>query len=316
MNVIEIQNLTKNYGHGRGVFNININVEKGQVYGFLGPNGAGKSTAIRHIMGFSRPDKGTVKVYGFDSFTQYDKFFDKVGYIPGEIALPEGLTGVEFIDMMTKLRGVNKPPRLEELLTLFEFDTSMEMKKMSLGDKRKLAIIVAFMNDPDLLILDEPTSGLDPVMQEVFVNYIKNEKANGKTIFISSHIFNEIEDTCDIVSIIKDGKIVSSFDGGKIKHSKNKSYKCKFKNFEDMQSFLADLKQSPLHSRAKGKELYCSKVDKIKNQVVVNIVDENINVLIALLSKYDLVVFKQVAFTLEDYFMQFYIEDKKYGGSL
>ena len=123
------------------------------------------------------------------------------------------------------------------------------------------------MHDPDVLILDEPTSGLDPVMQEVFVNYIKNEKSNGKTIFISSHIFNEIEDTCDIVSIIKDGKIVSTFDGGKIKHSKNKSYKCKFKNFEDMQSFLADLKQSPLHSRAKGKELYCSKVDKIKNQV-------------------------------------------------
>ncbi len=316
MNVIEIQNLTKDYGHGRGVFDINLNVQKSQVYGFLGPNGAGKSTVIRHIMGFSRPQKGSIKVYGYDCFKEYYKFFDKVGYIPGEIALPEGLTGNEFISMMIKLRNAESAPKLDELLDLFEFKANGETKKMSLGDKRKLAIIVAFMNDPELLILDEPTSGLDPVMQEVFIDYIKKEKERGKTIFISSHIFKEIEDTCDIISIIKDGKIVSTFDGDSIKHSKNKSYKCKFYNAEDMQNFLEELKKSPSYSRVKNKELYCSKVEKNKNQVIVNIVDDKINVLLALLSKYKLIVFKQVAFTLEDYFMQFYIEDKKYGGAL
>ncbi len=316
MNIIEMSNLTKDYGHGRGIFDITLSVKKSQVYGFLGPNGAGKSTAIRHIMGFSKPDSGILKVYGFDSFKEYDKFFDKIGYIPGEIALPEGLSGTEFIDMMASLRKVNNAPRLNELLELFEFSPNMETKKMSLGDKRKLAIIVAFMNDPELLILDEPTSGLDPVMQEVFVNYIKNEKKNGKTIFLSSHIFKEVEDTCDVISIIKDGKIISTFDGDKIKHNRNKSYKCKFTTNEDMQKFLLLLKKHPSYSRAKNKELYCSKVDNTKNQVIVNIIDDNINVLINLLSQFKLIVFKQVPFTLEDYFMQFYIEDKQYGGAL
>lgn len=316
MNVIELQNLTKDYGHGRGIFDVNINVEKGQVYGFLGPNGAGKSTAIRHIMGFSKPDKGSVRVYGYDSFKDYDKFFDKVGYIPGEIALPEGLTGTEFIKMMGDLRHSKDNPKVKELLDLFELDPRFETKRMSLGDKRKLAIIVAFMNDPELLVLDEPTSGLDPVMQEVFIDYIHKEKERGKTIFLSSHIFKEIEDTCDLISIIKDGKIITTFNGDKIKHSKNKSYKCKFTSPEDMQSFLGKMKKHPLYSRAKNKEFYISKVENKKNQVIVNIVDNNINALVQLLTEYKLIAFKQVEFTLEDYFMQFYIEDKHYGGAL
>ncbi len=315
MNVIELQHLTKDYGHGRGIFDVNITVQKGQVYGFLGPNGAGKSTAIRHIMGFSKPDKGSVKVYDYDSFKDYDKFFDKVGYIPGEIALPEGLTGTEFIKMMQDLRHC-KDDKTKELLDLFELDPRFETKRMSLGDKRKLAIVVAFMNDPELLVLDEPTSGLDPVMQEVFINYIKKEKKKGKTIFLSSHIFKEIEDTCDLISIIKDGKVITTFDGDKIKHSKNKSYKCKFVDGNDMQAFLESIKKHPLYSRAKNKAFYVSKVESYKNQVIVNIVDDNINELVNMLTQYKLLAFKQVEFTLEDYFMQFYIEDKHYGGAL
>ena len=137
MKIIEVENLTQDYGHGRGVFDVSFSVEKGEVFGFLGPNGAGKSTTIRHIMGFSRPQKGKTRVFGMDSFDQYYKILENVGYLPGEIALPEGLTGWEFIKMMGDLRKSRNQERLEYLLNLFKLDPSVETKRMSLGDKRK-----------------------------------------------------------------------------------------------------------------------------------------------------------------------------------
>ena len=214
MNVIEVKNLTKDYGSGRGVFDVNLAVKQGEVFGFLGPNGAGKSTTIRHLMGFSKPDKGETYIFGKPTFDKYYEILSKVGYIPGEIALPQGLTGWEFIRMMQNLQGVKNEEMLDKMLKLFELDDIAlrgETKRMSLGVKRKLAVVTAFMSDPEVLILDEPTSGLDPVMQEVFVNFIHEEKARGKTILLSSHIFSEIDSTCDRIAIIKDGRIVSEF---------------------------------------------------------------------------------------------------------
>ena len=178
--VIVVDDLTQDYGHGRGVFDVSFFVKKGEVFGFLGPNGAGKSTTIRHIMGFSKAQKGEIRVFGMETFKNYYKILDNIGYLPGEIALPEGLTGWEFIKMMWSLRKVENKERLEYLLDKFQLVPSGEMKKMSLGDKRKLAIVTAFMHDPDVLILDEPTSGLDPVMQQKFIDFIKEEKKRGK----------------------------------------------------------------------------------------------------------------------------------------
>ncbi|WP_125704235.1 ABC transporter ATP-binding protein [Lacticaseibacillus daqingensis] len=159
MSVINVSHLTKDYGHGRGVFDITFHVDEGEVFGFLGPNGAGKTTTIRHIMGFSKPQTGTTAIQGRDSWQHYDQNQRQIGYLPGEIALPEALTGRQFIKMMAELRGIKDMRYTDSLIERFELDPSGGLKRMSLGMKRKLAIVTAFMHDPTILILDEPTSG-------------------------------------------------------------------------------------------------------------------------------------------------------------
>ena len=163
--VIEIKNLTKDYGQGRGVFNVSFYVDKGEVFGFLGPNGAGKSTTIRHLMGFSVPDKGETLINGINSLKERDVIMQGVSYIPGEISLPENLRGKEVIEEQMKLKGVTSTTFLDWLKKTFELDDSLYCKEMSLGMKRKMAIVCAFMNDPDVIIMDEPSSVLDPEMQ-------------------------------------------------------------------------------------------------------------------------------------------------------
>ena len=306
MEKIEVENLTKDYGFGRGVFDVTFSVKSGEVFGFLGPNGAGKSTTIRHLMGFSKPDTGKTKILGLESFNNYYKFMDKVGYLPGEIALPTGLTGFEFIDMMKKLKGVKSDEWLNHLIKLFELDATGETKRMSLGVKRKLAIVTAFMNDPDILILDEPTSGLDFEMQHVFIDFIKEEKQRGKTILLSSHIFSEVDATCDRIAIIKDGKIVSIFNADDLKHATNKIYEVIFNSENDIKEFLKNSKNNTKFNI----------VDIQSKKVVVNVDDKNINYLIEKLSKFKIVDFVHNKETLEDYFMKYYKEDKNFGGAL
>lgn len=193
MEVIEVQNLTKDYGHGRGIFDVSFSVTKGETLGFLGPNGAGKSTTMRHLMGFSKPQSGSAKILDMVCSGSYNRILKHVGYLPGEVALPEGLTGWQFIRMMQGLRHNQNEERLQYLLEKFKLDPEGNVKRMSIGEKRKLAVVTAFMDDPDILLLDEPTSGLDPVMQEIFIDFIRDEKKNGKTILLSSHIFSEVE---------------------------------------------------------------------------------------------------------------------------
>lgn len=303
---IEIEHFTKDYGHGRGVFDISFKVNQGEVYGFLGPNGAGKSTTIRHLMGFSKPQSGHTKILGMDSFENYNKFMDKVGYLPGEIALPDGLNGYEFLDMMKKLKKVKDDSYLKHLLELFELDPSGDTKRMSLGVKRKLAVVTAFMNDPDILILDEPTSGLDLEMQQRFIEFIKEEKKRGKTILLSSHIFSEVDATCDRIAIIKDGKIVSEFVADDLKHNNNKNYLCEFATSQDLSKFKKD------NSGNKDFKM----INEYNNTLLINIDDQKINSLIMAISKSNIVGFTHLKETLEDYFMKYYKEDKDFGGAL
>jgi ABC-2 type transport system ATP-binding protein len=227
---IDVYNLTKDYGHRRGVFDVSLQVEKGEVFGFLGPNGAGKTTTIRHLMGFSAPQAGKTAIAGLDSWKNSAKILENVGYLPGEPAIPENLTGTQFIRMMQGLRNSRDDARLKYLLDLFALDPRGKTKRMSLGSKRKLAVITAFMADPDILLLDEPTSGLDPVMQERFIEFMREEKKRGKTILLSSHIFSEVDAVCDRIAIIKDGEIVSTVKTADIRHNENKTYKIAFKN--------------------------------------------------------------------------------------
>ena len=309
MGVIEVENLTKDYGFGRGVFDVSFSVEKGEVFGFLGPNGAGKSTTIRHIMAFSRPDKGITKLFGMETFKNYHKILNRVGYIPGEIALPQGLTGIEFLRMMQDLQKIHNEERLRMLLKYFELDKVTlrgETKKMSLGVKRKLAIVSAFMNDPEVLILDEPTSGLDIVMQEKFIDFIKKEKKRGKTILLSSHIFSEVDATCDRIPIIKDGKIVSEVVANDLKHATKKLYKVVFKEQKDCKEFIKEVKNSKF---IKLIEQNC------ENKFVLILTDDkDINKTVNILSKYEIKDFTNIKETLEDYFMKFYKEEQDFGG--
>lgn len=309
MHVIEVNNLTKDYGEGRGVFDVSIYVDKGEVFGFLGPNGAGKSTTIRHLMGFSKPDSGSTKIEGVETFDKYYEILNHVGYIPGEIALPQGLTGWEFINMMQDLQKIHNNEKLHELLDLFELEDVVlngETKKMSLGVKRKLAIVTAFMSDPDVLILDEPTSGLDPVMQENFIEFIHKEKKRGKTILLSSHIFSEIDNTCDRIAIIKDGRIVSEFIADDLKHASKKFYTIDFYSEEGKNNFLEKAKK-------------IKTIDIIKNEInelFVSFDDSDLNYLISLLSELDIKSFSNRRESLEDYFMKFYKENKDFKGAL
>ncbi len=309
MSVINVERLTKDYGFGRGVFDVSIHVEKGEVFGFLGPNGAGKSTTIRHLMGFSKADDGKVEIFGKPTFGKYYEILKNVGYIPGEVALPAGLTGKEFLKMMQDLTGIYNNERLGMLLELFELDEASllgDVKRMSLGVKRKLAVVSAFMSDPEVLILDEPTSGLDPVMQERFIEFIHKEKERGKTILLSSHIFSEIDNTCDRIAIIKDGKIVSEFVANDLKYASKKYYTVDFKAEEDKKKFLES---------SVGIESLTMINDK-ENEIFISIEDEDLNKTINLLSAVDVTKFSNRKESLEDYFMKFYKEDKDFGGAI
>ena len=308
-NIIEVKNLTKDYGSGRGVFDVSFAVKKGEVFGFLGPNGAGKSTTIRHLMGFSKPDKGNTYILGEPTFNKYYEILNHVGYIPGEIALPAGLTGWQFLRMMQNLQHIHNEDKLNSMLTLFELDDvtlQAETKRMSLGVKRKLAIVAAFMSDPDVLILDEPTSGLDPVMQENFIKFIHEEKSRGKTILLSSHIFSEIDSTCDRIAIIKDGKIVSEFVADDLKHASKKYYTVDFKDEKNVNKFKKSINKIP-----------SAEILKIEgNKVFISLEDEDMNKAIEILSGLEINEFSNRKESLEDYFMKFYKEDKDFGGAL
>ena len=309
MRVIEVENLTKDYGSGRGVFDVNLHVDKGEIFGFLGPNGAGKSTTIRHLMGFSRPDKGETRIFGKNTFEKYYEVLKKVGYIPGEIALPAGLTGYEFLNMMRDLQGIHNGERLERMLDMFELSAVQlngDTKRMSLGVKRKLAVVSAFMSDPEVLVLDEPTSGLDPIMQERFVEFIREEKECGKTILLSSHIFSEIDNTCDRIAIIKDGRIVSEFVANDLKHASRKFYSL---------NFLTENGAEKFKKQAAALKSY-KFINSDNTKIDLSVEDEDLNGLIAILSDSDATFFGNRKESLEDYFMKFYKEDRDYGGAI
>ncbi|MDD2959502.1 MAG: ABC transporter ATP-binding protein [Lachnospiraceae bacterium] len=209
MKMIEIDHITKDYGEQRGVFDLDFSVNQGETLGFLGPNGAGKTTTIRQLLGFIRPDRGTVQIMGKDCFSCADEIQKSLGYLPGEIAFIDSMSGMEFIQFAARMKKMKDLGRAPELMEQFELNANGKIKKMSKGMKQKIGIVCAFMQDPEILILDEPTSGLDPLMQNRFVELILSEKRRGKTILMSSHIFEEVERTCDRAAIIRQGRLVA-----------------------------------------------------------------------------------------------------------
>ena len=211
MVAIEVNGLTKDYGNVRAIESLSFTVEDGEVFGFLGPNGAGKSTTIRTLMGFQSPTGGNATVLGHDITDRSAMIEAKrcIGYIPAEMGFDEGVTGKRFLRYQASLKG---DQRSEELLELFDPPMDREIGEYSTGNKRKLAVVLAFMHDPDLVIMDEPTSGLDPLMQERFYEFIRSEQDKGKTFFFSSHILSEVQKICDRVGVIRNGHLVELED--------------------------------------------------------------------------------------------------------
>jgi ABC-2 type transport system ATP-binding protein len=208
MSVIETERLTKFYGAHRGIVEVDLSVEQGEVYGFLGPNGAGKTTTIRLLLDLLRPTSGRASVFGIETTVDPVAIHRRIGYLPGEFALFDRLTGGQTIEYFGNLRGGVDPIYQADLVARFDLDPSRRFKEYSKGNKQKVGLVIALQHRPDLLVLDEPTSGLDPLVQQTFFALLRETVAEGRTAFLSSHILGEVEKTCDRVAIIRDGRIV------------------------------------------------------------------------------------------------------------
>ena len=208
--VIEVERLTKSYGSHRGIIEVDLSVEQGEVFGFLGPNGAGKTTTIRTFLDLIRPTSGVARVFGIESSVDPVAIHRRVGYIPGEFALYDRLTGGQTIQYFANLRGGVDPQYQQDLIARLDLDPSRRFKEYSKGNKQKVGIVIALQHRPDLLVLDEPTSGLDPLVQQSFFGLVQEARAEGRTVFLSSHILGEVEKTCRRVAIIRDGRIVKT----------------------------------------------------------------------------------------------------------
>ena len=208
-NVIEIQNLTKQYGKHRGIDNVSFSVKEGEIFGFIGPNGAGKSTAIRTLLALIHPTSGSATIFGKDCIKEAPSIAKDVGYLPSETFFYEGMTVKGLLDYTAKLYQKDCSKRIEELTERLKLDTSRKIRDLSFGNKKKVGIVAGLLHSPKLIILDEPTSGLDPLMQDTFIEILKEENEKGATILFSSHILSEVQKMCDRVAFIKEGKIIS-----------------------------------------------------------------------------------------------------------
>lgn len=211
MTILKAEGLKKNFGKVEALKGVDIELNKGEVYGFIGPNGAGKSTTIRILLGILKPTSGKGSIFGKDVWTDAVEIHKRIAYVPGDVNLWSNLTGGEVIDFFTKMRGAEIDlERKEELIKKFQLDPTKKCGTYSKGNRQKVALVSAFAADADLYILDEPTSGLDPLMERVFQECVLEAKAEGKSVLLSSHILSEVEKLCDKVGIIRDGEIIES----------------------------------------------------------------------------------------------------------
>jgi ABC-2 type transport system ATP-binding protein len=208
--IIETEKLTKYYGRSRGIIDVDLAVEKGEVFGFLGPNGAGKTTTIRTFLDLIRPTSGSARVFGIESSADPVAIHRRIGYVPGEFALYDRLSGLQTLQYFANLRGGVDRAYQDSLIGRFDLDPSRRFNQYSKGNKQKVGVIIALQHRPELLILDEPTAGLDPLVQQTFFDTLREAVADGATVFLSSHILSEVEKSADRVAIIREGRIVKT----------------------------------------------------------------------------------------------------------
>ncbi len=288
LTIIETRGLTKYYGKTRGIEDLNMEVESGEIFGYLGPNGAGKTTTIRTLLGFLNPTGGEAHILGMDIQEDIVNIKKEVGYVPGDLSLYGGLTGQEFLDFFSSLKG-SRDDLLEVLLERFQVPLDRAIQGYSRGMKQKVAIIQAFMNDPKLVVMDEPTAGLDPLMQETVYEFLREQKERGRTVFFSSHILSEVDKICDRVGIIREGKLVA---------------------LEDIQS-LKDKRGKRVRVKIEGdpKRFNGPKDTKIEDGWIEFVVEDDINPWIRELARFKVMDLEVENFSLEDIFMHYYEEE-------
>lgn len=295
--MIKAEGLTKVYSSGQGVQGLSFRVREGEAFAFLGPNGSGKTTTIRLLMGFIRPQSGRAFVHGWDSWRDAAKVKEVTGYLPGEISLLETMSGVEFLNLILGMHGGQARARKtkDRLLERLAVPAQQPIGKMSKGMKQKLGVVSAFMLDPRIYILDEPTSGLDPLMQKTFVEMILEEKSRGKTIFMSSHMFPEVERTCDQAGITRAGKLAAVQSMAQLRQSRRRLFTLEVGSVED----AGRVKEGV--ARIEGLRL----VEDLGRHMTLA-VNGKLNPLLELLSGIDVKEIDRKDADLEEIFLEFY----------
>ncbi|WP_163193587.1 ABC transporter ATP-binding protein [Clostridium thermarum] len=291
MSIIEIKDLTKSYGKNRGINDVNLTVNKGEIFGFIGPNGAGKSTTIKLLLNFIFPTSGEAKILGMDCVTEVEKIKENVGYVPSEVRYYDNMTVQELINYAKSFRKNVDNEYVEDLCKIFEVELTKNIAQLSLGNKKKVAIVQALLHKPQLLILDEPTNGLDPLIQQKLFSILLKLKEKGTTIFLSSHNLTEVEEFCDRVAIIKEGKIIEVRSISDFSHKKIKYINLRVK--EDISEQL----------KAAGAE----KLVRDKNSISFNYAGD-INEILSVISKYKLDDLTIEEKKLSEVFMSYYEE--------
>ena len=298
MSVIQLKQLTKDYGNHQGIFDLNLSIEPGEMMGYAGTNGSGKTTTIRHILGFLKPDSGTALVNGLPSWEHSSEIWKSIGYVPGEIAFPDLKTGTEFLKCQAEFLGLRDMSYANALIQRLQLDPSANLKRMSKGMKQKTAIVAALMGDAPILILDEPATGLDPLMRASFLDILQEEHKKGKTILMSSHSFEELEKTCDRVALIDHGHIADVCDMKSIRNRPVQEFKIEFFSDSDLRRFL----QQP-YEVLRLQEQY--------HQVTIRIPAEDTAALLRVLRDYPVKFISQLPYTLEMHFKQLLLTQKK-----
>lgn len=225
MNVIEIKNLTKNYGKARGIIDVSFDVEEGEIFGFIGPNGAGKSTTIRTLLALIKPTSGSAAIFGRDCIKEAPEIAKEIGYLPSEVFYYDDMKVMDLLKYSASFYKKDCTKRIKELAEVMDLDLNKKIDDLSFGNKKKVGIVQGLLHEPKLIILDEPTSGLDPLMQQKFFDLLKEENKKGATILFSSHILSEVQKLCNRVAIIKEGKIIKLEKISTLKENNYKRFK-------------------------------------------------------------------------------------------
>lgn len=288
---LELRNFTKQYDSFRAVDNISLELKRGEVFGFLGPNGAGKSTTIRSIMNFMQPSYGSILINGKDSVDNSVDNMQQIGYLAGDIALYDNMTGKQLINYLSGLGKKTSKKRIDELVTKLEATLDRKIGDLSKGNKQKIGLIQAFMHSPELLILDEPTSGLDPLMKQVFYDLVLEAKKDGKTVFVSSHDLSEVQKICDRAAFIRNGELISVEDIHSAMNIEFKRFLVKF------------TKKPPLKEFTKLKNIEAKNHDD--NQIEFTLTG-NLSGFMSAVAKHNPIDLNEIDATLEDVFMHYY----------